>query len=171
MSYTPEVFDIADESQTAETAKNYGLSPEQVLELHKRATAAKATAYCPYSKFRVGSTLLSKDGQYTSGANVENASYPVGTCAERVAFGKAITEGIRGFKAVAVATDIEPPCSPCGMCRQFIREFVDLETPVIMFNKDGKYVVMRLQQLLPLSFGPEYLPPPDVLERNLAGRT
>ncbi|KAF6842458.1 Cytidine deaminase [Colletotrichum musicola] len=168
MSFTPEIFDIANESQTVDTASKYGLKPEEVLELHKRATAAKATAYCPYSKFRVGATLLSNDGQYTAGANVENASYPVGTCAERVAFGKAITEGIRGFKAVAVATDIEPPCSPCGMCRQFIREFVDLETPILMFNKDGKYVVMRLQQLLPLSFGPEYLPPPDVLERNLA---
>ncbi|KAL2880005.1 hypothetical protein SGCOL_004724 [Colletotrichum sp. CLE4] len=169
MGFTPEVFDIANESQTAETAKKYGLTPAEVTELHQKATAAKATAYCPYSQFRVGATLLSKDGKYTSGANVENASYPVGTCAERVAFGKAITEGIRGFKAVAVATDIEAPCSPCGMCRQFIREFVDLEMPILMFNKDGKYVVMRLEALLPLSFGPEYLPPPNVLERARAG--
>lgn len=118
MAFTPEMFDIANESQTADTAKKYGLTPAEVQELHQGATAAKATAYCPYSKFRVGATLLSKDGRYTAGANVENASYPVGTCAERVAFGKAITEGIRGFKAVAVATDIEAPCSPCGMCRQ-----------------------------------------------------
>ncbi|KAI8315935.1 Tropinone reductase-like 2 [Colletotrichum sp. SAR11_59] len=154
--------------ETADTAKKYGLTPDQVKELEKRATAAKATAYCPYSKFRVGATLLSNDDRYTDGANVENASYPVGTCAERVAFGKAITEGIRGFKAVAVATDVDAPCSPCGMCRQFIREFVDLETPILMFNKNGKYVVMRLQQLLPLSFGPEFLPPPEVLEKNLA---
>ncbi|GJC80010.1 cytidine deaminase [Colletotrichum liriopes] len=154
MAFTPEIFDIANDSQTTETAKKYGLTPAEVKELHQRATAAKATAYCPYSQFRVGSTLLSNDGQYTDGANVENASYPVGTCAERVAFGKAITEGIRGFKAVAVATDIEAPCSPCGMCRQFrrlttcvnsIREFVDLETPILMFNKNGKYAVMRLE--------------------------
>ncbi|KAF9879856.1 cytidine deaminase [Colletotrichum karsti] len=169
MSFSPEVLDISNQSQTDETAKKYGLTSVEVKELEKRATAAKATAYCPYSKFRVGATLLSNDGKYTDGANVENASYPVGTCAERVAFGKAITEGIRGFKAVAVATDIEATCSPCGMCRQFIREFVDLETPILMFNKDGKYVVMRLQQLLPLSFGPETLPPPDVLERSRAG--
>lgn len=118
MAFTPEILDIANESQTADTAKKFELTIAEVNELHQRATAAKATAYCPYSQFRVGSTLLSNDGQYTAGANVENASYPVGTCAERVAFGKAITEGIRGFKAVAVATDIEAPCSPCGMCRQ-----------------------------------------------------
>lgn len=118
MSSTPEVLDTSSESQTAETARKYGLTSEEVKELERRATAAKATAYCPYSKFRVGATLLSNDAKYTDGANVENASYPVGTCAERVAFGKAITKGIRGFKAVAVATDIEAPCSPCGMCRQ-----------------------------------------------------
>ncbi|TQN75376.1 Cytidine deaminase [Colletotrichum shisoi] len=169
MAFTTEILHIANESQTADTSKKFGLTVTEVNELHQRATAAKATAYCPYSQFRVGSTLLSNDGQYTAGANVENASYPVGTCAERVAFGKAITEGIRGFKAVAVATDIEAPCSPCGMCRQFIREFVDLETPILMFNKDGKYVVMRLEELLPLSFGPEYLPPPDVLQKSRAG--
>jgi cytidine deaminase len=61
---------------------------------------------------------LTEDGQFIDGANVENAAYPVGTCAERVAFGKAVTEGHKKFKAVAVATDISPPASPCGMCRQ-----------------------------------------------------
>lgn len=103
-----------------------------------QSSAAKGTAYCPYSRFHVGATLLTSEGQYISGANVENASYPVGTCAERVALGKAVTDlganlpggggfkkwkegedGVkRRFKALAVATDVSPPTSPCGMCRQ-----------------------------------------------------
>jgi len=122
---------------------SYSLTVTEVSTLSTLATAAKATAYCPYSRFRVGATILTTDGRYFSGANVENASYPVGTCAERVAFGKAVTDlaatmegggeakdqGGRGgfgewkkrgggFKALAVATDISPPASPCGMCRQ-----------------------------------------------------
>lgn len=106
------------ESITA-TCTTYSLTTQQFHLLRKQAIAAKDTAYCPYSKFRVGAALLGDDDSITTGANVENASYPVGTCAERVAFGKAVTEGgVRGFKAVAVATDISPPASPCGMCRQ-----------------------------------------------------
>jgi cytidine deaminase len=126
-----------DAAQIAETCRTHGLTTAEFSELQARATAAKATAYCPYSQFRVGATLLVVAPQeggsdpapgsgsatatataYISGANVENASYPVGTCAERVAFGKAVTEGYRSFRAVAVATDISPPASPCGMCRQ-----------------------------------------------------
>ena len=70
----------------------------------------------------MGATILANDGSFIDGANVENAAYPVGTCAERVAFGKAITEGHqpKTFKAVAVSTDISPPASPCGMCRQLL---------------------------------------------------
>ncbi|KAI1844283.1 hypothetical protein JX266_009574 [Neoarthrinium moseri] len=141
------------------TCQKYGLSKEEFLELRKGSVAAKATAYCPYSQFRVGATILSADGTYISGANVENAAYPVGTCAERVAFGKAVTEGHKKFRAVAVATDIAPPASPCGMCRQFIREFCDLHIPILMFDKNDDYVVLQLEELLPLSFGPEALPP------------
>jgi cytidine deaminase len=119
-------------------APTYALTATELHTLSSFSSAAKSTAYCPYSKFRVGATILTTDGQYISGANVENASYPVGTCAERVALGKAVTDlamqvgggggfkewkkgkdGVgRGFKALAVATDISPPASPCGMCRQ-----------------------------------------------------
>jgi len=97
----------------------------------------------------------------------------VGTCAERVAFGKAVTggysKGKEGFKAVAVSTDIKPAASPCGMCRQFIREFCELRMPIFMFDKDGDFVVMDLEKLLPMSFGPEALPPPGTtaLQQNL----
>ncbi|KAK3394133.1 cytidine deaminase-like protein [Podospora didyma] len=157
MALPPAILSSADSSSVESTCTAFSLTPEEFNTLKSRVTAAKATAYCPYSNFRVGAVLLTRSGEYISGANVENASYPVTTCAERVAFGKAITEGHRGFKAVAVATDISPPASPCGMCRQCIREFCDLSTPIIMFDKEGDYSVMRLEELLPLSFGPESL--------------
>jgi cytidine deaminase len=135
--YFPEVFSIAEPLDVQIVCDQYDLTTEQLTSLSTLAQAAKATAYCPYSRFRVGATILHTDGSFTSGANVENAAYPVGTCAERVAFGKAVTElaaaegandDVTGegkgrfqmgvFKALAVATDITPPASPCGMCRQ-----------------------------------------------------
>ncbi|KAH8737369.1 cytidine deaminase-like protein [Ilyonectria robusta] len=160
---TPEIISGADAAKTAETCAAYGLTETEFAELRRRATAAKATAYCVYSQFRVGATLLASDGSFISGANVENASYPVGTCAERVALGTAVTGGFRDFKALAVATDISPPASPCGMCRQFIREFCSLDTPILMFDKNEDYVVLRFKQLLPMSFGPDQLPRPGTL--------
>ncbi|KAH7035343.1 cytidine deaminase-like protein [Microdochium trichocladiopsis] len=153
----------SDAARVEDTCKTYGLTVNEFHELRKRCVAAKATAYCPYSRFRVGASVISVDNAYFDGANVENASYPVGTCAERVAIAKAVTEGHRKLRAVAVATDIAPPASPCGMCRQFIREFCALEGPIIMFDKDENYTVLRLQELLPLSFGPEALPPASSL--------
>ena len=112
------ILQSSDPAHIAKVCETYSITAAQFNALQTRSSAAKATAYCPYSNFRVGATILTKDEQYINGANVENCAYPVGTCAERVAFGKAVTEGHRGFKAVAVATDISPPASPCGMCRQ-----------------------------------------------------
>ncbi|BDD59110.1 hypothetical protein MPDQ_001237 [Monascus purpureus] len=134
------------------------LSTEELHILSTKATAAKEAAYCPYSKFRVGACILTHSGEYIVGANVENASYPVGTCAERVAFGTAIVSGHRDFKAIAVATDIKPPASPCGMCRQFMREFTTPSFPIYMYDKDGNYTVKTMSELLPDSFGPDHLP-------------
>ncbi|RYP90569.1 hypothetical protein DL770_003331 [Monosporascus sp. CRB-9-2] len=153
-----------DPSAIESTCRDYGLSGAEFKELHERCVAAKSSAYCPYSKFRVGASVISVDGSYFDGGNIENASYPVGTCAERVALCKAVSEGHRKIKAVAVATDISPPASPCGMCRQFIREFCDLKSPIIMFDKNDNYVVLRLEEILPMSFGPEALPPPGSLK-------
>ncbi|KAL2005237.1 hypothetical protein VTN00DRAFT_2447 [Thermoascus crustaceus] len=135
------------------------ITPAELEILSTKATAAKATAYCPYSKFRVGACILTEQGEYITGANVENASFPVGTCAERVAFGTAVVSGHKDFKALAVATDIKPPASPCGMCRQFIREFTTPSFPVYMYDVDGNYVVKTMEELLPDSFGPDNLPP------------
>ncbi len=117
-SSAPPLLSSADEHHLSATCAEYKITVVQFRALHARCSASKATAYCPYSRFRVGASILTDDDQYIDGANVENASYPVGTCAERVAFGKAVTEGHTKFKAVAVATDISPPASPCGMCRQ-----------------------------------------------------
>lgn len=121
MSSSPPLSSSSSESDVSATCSTYNLTTTQFHTLHTRSAAAKATAYCPYSRFRVGCSILASDDQYIDGANVENAAYPVGTCAERVAFGKAVTEGghkERKYRAVAVATDISPPASPCGMCRQ-----------------------------------------------------
>ncbi|KAI4124530.1 MAG: hypothetical protein LQ338_004741 [Usnochroma carphineum] len=152
------------------SSPTYSISDTQLYALQHRAAEAKANAYCPYSSFRVGAAFLAVNGDLIAGANVENASYPVGTCAERVALGKAVVDGYRRFEALAVATDVTPPASPCGMCRQLgrregslaerygsIREFCGLEMPVFMFDKDGKYVVKTVGELLPMSFGPEDL--------------
>lgn len=112
------------------TCAAHGLTAAEFGRLRERSVAAKGAAYCPYSGFRVGAAVLwastgtgpgaSDEGgaAVTTGANVENASYPVGTCAERVAVARAVVEGGRAFRAVAVATDVSPPASPCGMCRQ-----------------------------------------------------
>lgn len=115
---SPPILSGSNEAHIAETCTAHNLTPAEFSELRRRAAAAKETAYCPYSQFRVGVALLAGDGSVVSGANVENASYPVGTCAERVAFGTAVVAGFKDFRAVAVATDISPPASPCGMCRQ-----------------------------------------------------
>ena len=113
-----QLSNSSDQDHVSLACTAYGISTQQFLDLHARSVAAKSTAYCPYSQFHVGATILTREGAYINGANVENASYPVGTCAERVAFGKAVTEGHKNFKALAIATDISPPASPCGMCRQ-----------------------------------------------------
>jgi cytidine deaminase len=154
-----------------------------VFRLHTTTPALRYTNSIagPYSLFRVGASLLlnstispSPNASSTyplshvlTGANVENAAYPVGTCAERVAMGSAVHLGYKSgsFKAVGVATDIEDFCSPCGMCRQFLREFLGLETPIFMFNKEGKFIVRTMGELLPLSFGPDVLPPREEMRR------
>jgi len=133
------------------------LSKTELQTISQKAIEAKSKAYCPNSKFHVGACVLTTSGEYIFGANIENASYPVGTCAERVAFGTAIIQGHRSFKAIAVATDIKPPASPCGMCRQFIREFTTANFPIYMYDRDGEYKVATIGELLPDSFGPDDL--------------
>ncbi|KAK7545500.1 cytidine deaminase, partial [Phyllosticta paracitricarpa] len=159
----------------------YRVTAQELQALSAKCLEARERAYCPYSQFRVGAALLLRPHSASTtataeptiviGANVENASYPVGTCAERVAVGTAVVQGYtRGdIRAVGVATDIEGYCSPCGMCRQFLREFLDLDTPIFMHNKDGNFQVKTMGELLPMSFGPDVLPPPEELLASRAG--
>jgi len=116
-----------------------------------RAERAKTFAYAPYSHLQVGAALLAKDGRIFTGCNVENASFGVTLCAERVALGKAISEGAREFLAIAVISDDESFCFPCGMCRQALAEF-NLEIEVLAGRRDGSYVRALLRELLPSSF-------------------
>lgn len=93
-------------------------SVQEIDKLRDLVLDARNGAYAPYSNFRVGAVLLTTDGLFITGANVENASYGAGVCAERTALVKAVSEGHKSFKAIAVATDKEDICSPCGICRQ-----------------------------------------------------
>jgi cytidine deaminase len=114
-------------------------------ELAEHAAAAAADAYAPYSRFQVGAAVLTRDGRVVTGVNVENASYPLGICAERGALARAVAEGVRPGEVEAVAVT----ASPCGGCRQWLLEFgVDR----VIFIRDGELVARRPDQLLPDSF-------------------
>jgi len=125
-------------------------------KLIKAACDVRKHAYCPYSRLKVGAAVFARSGAVYTGANVENASYGLTLCAERAAFAKAVAEGERKFKAIAVVFDDKKPGVPCGACRQVIYEFgSDIE--VIMAAADGTYTVKKISDLLPLAFGPEHL--------------
>lgn len=125
-------------------------------ELKSLAIQMMDKAYCPYSKFPVGAALECKDGSVFTGCNIENASYPIGSCAERTAISKAVSEGHREFVRIVIAAKTDEPCMPCGMCRQFMQEFApDLE--VICLSKKGKSLSFKLSDLLPYGFDGSYL--------------
>ena len=114
------------------------------------AVEAKGRAYAPYSKFRVGAAIETEDGRVFTGCNVENASYGLTICAERVAAAAAVAAGAKKFRRVVVATDVEPPSSPCGACRQFLSEF-GLD-PLIVATGPSTTRQWRLAELLPAAF-------------------
>ncbi|MEW6173476.1 MAG: cytidine deaminase [Bacillota bacterium] len=121
-------------------------------ELISMALAAREGAYAPYSGIRVGAALRARDGAVFTGANVENSSYGLTICAERVAAAKAVTAGHRDFAALAVAWNREGFCRPCGACRQVLIEFGP-SMRLLMANARGEYEEERLEALLPRSFG------------------
>ena len=115
------------------------------------ATQSRENAHAAYSNFRVGAALRSTGGRIFGGCNVENATYGLTMCAERVAILKAISEGERGFDAIAVVTDSDSLTPPCGACRQLIWEFCG-DVPVILANLKGKVEAIRMRDLFPKPF-------------------
>ena len=124
--------------------------------LRAAAFAALEHAYAPYSKFRVGAALLAPGGEIVGGCNVENSSYPAGTCAERVALGAAVVRGLRDFTHVVVATEAATPTPPCGICRQALWELAP-GCHVICVTRGGAEVQWPIAELLPHPFTPSSL--------------
>nr|XP_006132793.1 cytidine deaminase isoform X2 [Pelodiscus sinensis]XP_014433859.1 cytidine deaminase isoform X2 [Pelodiscus sinensis]XP_025045281.1 cytidine deaminase isoform X2 [Pelodiscus sinensis] len=151
-------YDCLQENHPNDTNSSASpMGPEQIELLMHICKEAKKSAYCPYSHFPVGAALLTCDGKIFSGCNVENACYPLGICAERTAIQKAVSEGYVNFRAMAIASNSEEDfIVPCGACRQVMREF-SRDWDIYMTKPDGTYIVKTLQELLPLSFGPEDL--------------
>ena len=138
-----------------------GLEPEIKVTMIKMALEARKNSYSPYSHFQVGACLLTKEGRLYTGCNIENAAYGPTNCAERTAFFKAVSEGERDFAGIAIVGDkegtvVDNYAFPCGVCRQVMTEFTDLETFVILGAKSEKdYLETTLAALLPNAFGPE----------------
>lgn len=126
-------------------------------DLIVEANKAREFAYVPYSKFKVGAALLSKDGQVFHGCNIENAAYGMTNCAERTALFKAYSEGITQFDSLVVVADTDRPVPPCGACRQVISELCDAEMEVVLTNLKGDVQKVLVKDLLPGAFSPQDL--------------
>lgn len=134
------------------------LTKQEMDRLLDLAEEARNHAYSPYSHYSVGAALLTADGQVYQGCNIENAGFTPTICAERTAFFKAIYDGHRAFRAVAVIATGEEMGFPCGVCRQVMAEFCDKDFLIITANGDRTKVdVSTFEQLLPHSFGPKDL--------------
>lgn len=129
------------------------VGPSSIPALRAAADAARANAWCPYSHYPVGAALECDDGRVFAGCNVENASYPAGTCAERVALGTAIAAGARRFSRVVITSAAMEPTPPCGICRQALVEFAP-SLEVVAFASDGRTARWSLADLLPAPFTP-----------------
>ena len=125
-------------------------------ELIDAAMKVRENAYAPFSKFKVGAAIETEDGQIIDGCNVESASYGLTVCAERVAIWKAISQGKRKIKHIAVVADTEDLTPPCGVCRQIIWEFGG-DVPVTMANLHGKTETVQMKDLLPRAFDTKFL--------------
>ena len=126
-------------------------------ELVAKALEARSAAYTPYSGFRVGAALLCADGTVYGGCNIENAAFGPSCCAERTAFFKAVSEGKRGFSAIAIVggpagKEPEDFCPPCGVCRQVMREFCGDDFTVYLGGVNGEIMTLTLKDILPYSF-------------------
>ncbi|MBC5738864.1 cytidine deaminase [Blautia sp. 2744] len=138
------------------------MDKKQIEEMIDLAIKQLDYSYVPYSHFHVGAALLTKNGRYYTGCNIENAAYTPTNCAERTAFFKAVSEGVKEFDAICIVGGKEGVlteyAAPCGVCRQVMMEFCDPETfKIILAVSKDKYDVFTLKELLPLGFGPANL--------------
>ena len=163
--------DLADElERVTRLTEALEIPPERILRnsysdqvlgstaLVEAAEAVMHRAHAPYSKFKVGAALRAEDGSIHVGANVENAAYPQGQCAEASAIGALIAAGCKRITEVAVISDTKAVCVPCGGCRQRLREFIVPGAEIHLCAVGGRRVTTTLEKLLPRSFGPEFLP-------------
>ncbi|RMG94638.1 MAG: cytidine deaminase [Deltaproteobacteria bacterium] len=127
--------------------------------LVRAALGARAHAHCPYSGFAVGCAVLAADGTVVTGANVENASFTLGLCAERVAVFAAVTRGIRSIERIAIVTDADHPVYPCGACRQILYEFAP-DAALVLATTKGREATCTVRDLLPHPFGAADFAPP-----------
>lgn len=137
------------------------MTENQIRELIEAAIQARRMSYAPYSHYKVGAALLAENGQVFQGCNIENAAYTPTNCAERTAFFKAVSEGVREFKAIAVVgspdgDELTQFAYPCGVCRQVMMEFCDPEVfRIIVARSVTDYRCMTLREMLPCGFGPD----------------
>lgn len=138
------------------------MEENKIKELIRYALSMRKMSYTPYSHFNVGAALLAKNGKIYTGCNIENASYTPTNCAERTAFFKAVSEGVKEFDAIAIvggpdgAENLEY-CAPCGVCRQVMSEFCEDDFIVICAKSEDEYRVNTLTETLPDRFGPKDL--------------
>jgi cytidine deaminase len=129
-------------------------SDEELVDLARRA---RAQAYAPYSKFKVGAVVECRDGRVFTGCNIENSSYGLAICAERVALGKAISDGASDFTRIAVIAETHSPVPPCGACRQVILELCGGDALIVMANLQGRMEKRTISELLPAPFDQSFL--------------
>ena len=131
-------------------------------ELVKLSLSMRKMSYTPYSHFNVGAALLAENGTIYTGCNIENAAYTPSNCAERTAFFKAVSEGVKEFKAIAIAggpagADPVDYCPPCGVCRQVMSEFCQDDFLILLVKSETEYKTYTLPEILPERFGPKDL--------------
>ena len=133
------------------------LAKEETVRLFDAAFAVQQRAHAPYSRFHVGAAALDESGRIHVGCNVENAAYPQGLCAEAAAIAALVAQGGKRVRALLVLGNGRELVTPCGGCRQRLREFADADTPVLVADRNGVRKEFTLGELLPHSFGPENL--------------
>lgn len=128
------------------------INEEKIKELIDEAILARENAYTPYSKFKVGALVVDEKGNHHLGCNVENGSFGLTNCGERTAIFNGISKGMKNIDIIVVVADTTGPVSPCGACRQVIKEFSKEDTTIILANLKKEYKIMTMEELLPYGF-------------------